>query len=110
MPTPLNELTISEAARMLKAGEISSREITDACLTEIRSRNVTLNAFLDVYEEESRLAADRSDERRAEGDSFGPLDGVPISIKDNILYQEKTLYRRIENARQLYGYNPRNRN
>ncbi|MEK7655240.1 MAG: Asp-tRNA(Asn)/Glu-tRNA(Gln) amidotransferase subunit GatA [Patescibacteria group bacterium] len=89
MSTPLNELTISDAARKLRAGDVSSREITDACLKEIHSKNVTLNAFLDVYEEEARLAADRSDERRAEGDSFGSLDGIPIALKDNILYQEK---------------------
>ncbi len=89
MPKPLNELTISESEQMLRAGDVSSREITDACLKEVRSQNVTLNAFLDVYEEEARSAADRSDERRAERNSFGPLDGVPIALKDNILFQEK---------------------
>lgn len=87
--TPLNELTITSARKHLDQGEISSVELTEACLQQIRGLDGALHAFLDVYEDEARDMAQASDDRRAAGQTFGPLDGIPIAIKDNILVQGK---------------------
>ena len=87
MAKRLNELTITEARSQLDAGEISSLDLTQACLNEIQSLNGALNAFLEVFEEDALAAARASDERRARGERLGVLDGIPLAIKDNILFQ-----------------------
>ena len=84
-----NEFTISQARQALEEGDITSRELTQACLDQIKGMDDMLHAYLDVYAEEALAAADRSDMRRAEGQSFGVLDGIPIALKDNIMLQGK---------------------
>lgn len=81
----LNELTIAEASKKLAAGEITSVELTDACLSAIDSRNGALNAYLEVFADAREQAAN-ADSRRAAGESH-PLLGIPLAIKDNILIE-----------------------
>lgn len=64
---------------------MTSREKTQACLDKIKERNGELNAFLEVFDD-ALEQADRADERIARGET-GPLLGVPIAIKDNILFE-----------------------
>ncbi|MBU2509319.1 Asp-tRNA(Asn)/Glu-tRNA(Gln) amidotransferase subunit GatA [Patescibacteria group bacterium] len=84
----LNELTIKKARELLDKGEVSSREITQACLDQIRAKDGEIHAFLDVYEQEALEAADKSDARR-KSEVLGPLDGIPIALKDNLMLQGK---------------------
>jgi amidase len=65
----------------LRRREISSRELTAAALARIAERNPALNAFCAVDETAAEAAAMRSDARLAEG-TAGPLEGLPIGIKD----------------------------
>lgn len=71
--------TLSEK---LAKKEISSVESTQGYLTRIRKLNGKLNAYLTTCEKEALAAAKTSDERRARGKSLGPLDGIPIALKD----------------------------
>ncbi|MFA6503926.1 MAG: Asp-tRNA(Asn)/Glu-tRNA(Gln) amidotransferase subunit GatA [Patescibacteria group bacterium] len=87
---PLNELTITEARELLDKGEVTSRQLTEACLQQIKSLDGALHAYLEVYEEDALAAANRADDRRAEGNVLGPLDGIPVAIKDNMLLQGKS--------------------
>ncbi|MFA4955053.1 MAG: Asp-tRNA(Asn)/Glu-tRNA(Gln) amidotransferase subunit GatA [Patescibacteria group bacterium] len=87
----LNELTIAEARKKLDAGEISAKDLTQACLDQIRSLNGALNAFLEVYTDEALAAAKKSDARRADGNILGPLDGIPLALKDNLMDQGKRI-------------------
>ena len=50
MTKPLNELSITEAAKGLRAKEFSIRELWDACAAEAAKRNPELNAFLELFE------------------------------------------------------------
>ncbi len=79
--------TIVSAAESLSKGEASSVELTRAYLGQIRGLNGSLHAYLTVLEEQALEAAKRSDDRRVQNQTFGPLDGVPIAVKDNILIQ-----------------------
>ena len=89
MSKRLNELTIAEARSMLDAGDVSSVEITKACLAEAQSLNGALNAYLETFDESALDSARMSDERRAAKERLGLLDGIPLAMKDNILIQGK---------------------
>jgi aspartyl-tRNA(Asn)/glutamyl-tRNA(Gln) amidotransferase subunit A len=82
-----NTLTIAKARTMLDAGEISSRELTQACLNEIQSLNGALNAVIETYEATALEEAERADTRRIQGKGDGVLDGIPLVLKDNMLIQ-----------------------
>ena len=80
----LNELTVAEAINKLNNKEITSVQLTEACLSRIREVNNKLNACLAVCENEALEEARRADERRAKGEG-GVLLGIPYLAKDNIL-------------------------
>ncbi len=68
----------SELASMVRAGELSARELVQTSLDRIEELNPTLNAFVEVDAERALAAADAvrpGDER--------PFAGVPIAIKNN---------------------------
>lgn len=78
------EWSLAEASRQLEAKRLSSRELTRLCLERIEKWNPGLNAYLSVDAEGALAQAEASDARRAKGASLGPLDGVPLGLKDNI--------------------------
>jgi len=80
----LNKYTIKEASGKLKAGEISSVELTKACLGRIKEVDEKLKACLTVCEVEALDMAKRADERRKNGEN-GDLLGIPFLAKDNIM-------------------------
>lgn len=79
----LIELTATEAAQQIRAGKITSVELTTALLAQIE-KGADLKAFITVDREGALAAAAAADRMRSEGKSLGPLHGVPIVIKDNI--------------------------
>ena len=88
MGKELNELTIKEASGFLEKKEISSVDLTKACLLRIKETNKILNSFITINEKNASEEAEKSDKRRREGKSKGILDGIPISIKDVILTKD----------------------
>jgi aspartyl-tRNA(Asn)/glutamyl-tRNA(Gln) amidotransferase subunit A len=77
----LYELTIHEAARMLAAGEVSSRELTQAALDRIAEVDGRVHAFLRVTADAAMAAADAADARIRAGNAT-PLTGIPMALKD----------------------------
>lgn len=80
----LNQLTIKQASEKLMAGEISSVDLTRACLDRIKEVDDKIHACLTVCESEALKEAEAADERRKKGES-GELLGIPYLAKDNIL-------------------------
>lgn len=78
------ELTITEAAKAMRSGEISSVDLLDGCLDRLRATQPLLNAYLDVYEDDARQAAQAFDQLMSVGHDLGPLHGIPLALKDNI--------------------------
>ena len=76
--------TIAELIELLARKEVSSREATQACLTR-ESETASWGAYLHVATESALSAAQAADDRRARGETLGPLDGVPIGLKDIFL-------------------------
>jgi aspartyl-tRNA(Asn)/glutamyl-tRNA(Gln) amidotransferase subunit A len=77
------DMDLLEAASALRAGQISSAELTAGCLERVAQRNERFSAFIRVYEREAAEAALDADQLRASG-SAGPLTGLPIALKDVI--------------------------
>jgi aspartyl-tRNA(Asn)/glutamyl-tRNA(Gln) amidotransferase subunit A len=77
----LNKLTIADAQAKLRKREISSRDLTRACLDRIAAVEPKLNAFITVTEREALEQADAADQRLAKADA-PPLCGIPLGIKD----------------------------
>ncbi len=81
------ELSLLEAAGALRAGEITSRELTQACLDRIQSLDAEVHAFLHVSRELALAQADAADRRLREArkdseDVPSLLSGIPIAVKD----------------------------
>ena len=95
---PLGALSDALAAKAVSAGEALA-----ACLDRIGKQDGALHAFLRVTDVQARVQAAAADQRRAQGKSLGPLDGVPLALKDNFCQEgvETTAGSRI-----LAGYLP----
>jgi amidase len=73
----------TEAARMLRRREVSSRELTEALLARIGAVNPRLNAVVEFRGEQALEEALAADEATAGGGRLGPLHGVPMTVKDS---------------------------
>ncbi len=80
----LNELTIKQALNKLDKKEITSVELTEACLARIKKVDPQIKACLTVCEKKALVEAKKADERRTKGEC-GNLLGIPYLAKDNIL-------------------------
>jgi aspartyl-tRNA(Asn)/glutamyl-tRNA(Gln) amidotransferase subunit A len=66
------------------AGRLSPVDLVDAVLARISAADTKLHAFVEVYAEEARLAAEAADKAIRSGHRIGPLHGIPIALKDLI--------------------------
>lgn len=73
---------ISELVEMLAAGDVSARQLTALSLDRIATVDSRLGSFAFVAADEAMKQATESDERRKAGTTRGPLDGIPLAIKD----------------------------
>jgi len=80
----LEALTLSEAAREIRAKRLSPVELTDLYLERIKKLNPVLNAYMTLTEEQARKDAKAAEKEIARGKYRGPLHGIPVSIKDNL--------------------------
>lgn len=65
-------------------GAFTPVEAVEACLDRLRTTEPHIAAFLDVFDDEARRDAAASGERWRAGRPLSPLDGVPVSVKDNL--------------------------
>jgi aspartyl-tRNA(Asn)/glutamyl-tRNA(Gln) amidotransferase subunit A len=81
--TAIADLTGADLARLYRRGELSPVEVARDCLSRIKA-NHAVNAFLAIEPDGVLAAAAASEARWRAGGPLGRLDGVPVSIKDNI--------------------------
>ncbi len=67
---------------MLRAKEVSAREVLDAHLAQIERCNPAVNAVVTLVADRAAEAAAAADERLAKGEDVGPLHGLPVAHKD----------------------------
>jgi len=73
---------IGELARQVRAGEVSSRELVERSLRLIEAGDGRLGAVVALRSEQALAEAADSDRRRAAGEPPGPLEGLPVLVKD----------------------------
>ena len=81
----LTEQTISEISQLLDSHKISSTELTQQSLERIERCDQKLGSYLHVDHHGATKQAQEADARRATNSSKGPLDGIPIALKDIFL-------------------------
>ena len=81
----LTRMTAAELGAAIASGETSSVEVTQAHLDRIAAVDDRVHAFLHVDTDGALAAARGVDERRGDGETLGPLAGVPLALKDVIV-------------------------
>ena len=72
----------TELASVIRGKVASAKEVLDEHLCHITKHNPSLNAVVTLNEEEARQRAERADAALARGEVWGPLHGVPVTVKD----------------------------
>ena len=78
------EEEICELSAGLRRGSLTAEALLDRCLERIRRLDPQLNSFVALDEAGARAAAKASDARLAGGTARSALEGIPLSVKDNI--------------------------
>ena len=84
---PSNELlssTIAELAPRIRSGEVSPVDLTEAALAHAEAMQGELNTFITLLPNQARAQARQEADAIARGEFKGPLQGIPIGLKDNL--------------------------
>ncbi len=76
--------SIAKIHEMLVGKQLSCAELTKSYLDEIDKSNSELNAYVNVTPDEAMKTAEAVDKKIAAGEEIGMLEGVPMTLKDNI--------------------------
>lgn len=74
--------TAEELAAALRAGDVSSAELTDEAITRIEQHDKAVNAICVPDFDRARAAARAADQARARGEDR-PLLGIPVTVKES---------------------------
>ncbi|MEK9158588.1 MAG: Asp-tRNA(Asn)/Glu-tRNA(Gln) amidotransferase subunit GatA [Patescibacteria group bacterium] len=80
-------MTIAEIQKSFKNKELSCVELVKSCLKKIKKEDGEIHAFLEVFEDEALAEAKKVDEKISQKKKLGVLEGVPVAIKDNLMYR-----------------------
>ena len=75
-------LTVQQLSAEIQSGRLSPVELMNSLLDSIAKHDGKLHAFVALYRDEARLAAEAADKAIRAGHSVGPLHGIPIALKD----------------------------
>jgi aspartyl-tRNA(Asn)/glutamyl-tRNA(Gln) amidotransferase subunit A len=81
---PAETRTIAALGRAFRDGATTSEAATDACLDAIAARDGQINAFITLLADDARAQARSADAAFRAGEDRGPLQGVPLSLKDGL--------------------------
>src|SRR5688572_26940526 len=76
-------LSATEITAQLRAGRMSARELAELVLSRVDAVNPAVNAVVEVHREATLRVADDADLVLARGERVGPLNGVPMTIKES---------------------------
>lgn len=82
MSTLNDTLSAGALAGELAEGRIGSRDLLEHYLARIERHNAPVNAVIALDTEQARRRADEADAATRRGERWGPLHGLPMTIKD----------------------------
>lgn len=82
-PYEVEEVSLAQISADLAEGKTTATAVTQAYIDRINKYDGPLNAVISIAPDALQQAA-ASDQRRKDGKGLGPLDGVPVLLKDNI--------------------------
>jgi amidase/aspartyl-tRNA(Asn)/glutamyl-tRNA(Gln) amidotransferase subunit A len=74
--------TAADLATQIRRRDLSPVELVDAAIDRIETRNPSLNAFVYLGFDDARANARAAEQAVMNGDTLGPLHGVPSALKD----------------------------
>jgi aspartyl-tRNA(Asn)/glutamyl-tRNA(Gln) amidotransferase subunit A len=75
-------LPVAEQAAAIRARRLSPVELVERYLERIRAHDDKLHAFVAVYGDDARQAAEAAERAIRSGHAVGPLHGIPVALKD----------------------------
>jgi aspartyl-tRNA(Asn)/glutamyl-tRNA(Gln) amidotransferase subunit A len=84
---PMSEfacMPAAELSRRIEAGSLDPRDLARTFLNRATGAGRALNAFVTICEDSALAAAAKAADRARSGKRLGPLDGVPVAVKDNM--------------------------
>lgn len=81
-------LSISDAARLLRDGSLTSVELTTRCLSVADELDGELGTYVSRFDRQALAAAAGADAELAAGEDRGALHGIPVGVKDIIAARE----------------------
>ena len=94
---------VAETAKRVRSGEVTAFRVVDDTLVRIAQVDRELGAYLELDGEGARAAANELDRQRKAGELLGPLAGVPIALKDNLVTKDILT---TAGSKILAGWNP----
>jgi aspartyl-tRNA(Asn)/glutamyl-tRNA(Gln) amidotransferase subunit A len=83
LTSPLHELSIAQASRLIQTGALSPVDLVEAFLARIARFDDGLHVYLTLAGDAARAQARQAQEEIAAGRWRGPLHGIPFAVKDN---------------------------
>src|SRR5258708_21747168 len=80
--TDVHYLSATDALAMFAAKELSPVELVRAVLDRAEAVEPVINAFAETYFDDALVAAKAAEARYASGQPLGPLDGLPVAVKE----------------------------
>jgi len=82
MTNKITSLSLHDVSKALAKREVSSVEVTDACLDRMEKLNPVLDCAVEISSDQARADARAADQKRTQSDSPSPLLGIPLAHKD----------------------------
>src|SRR6266852_8610111 len=79
--------TAEESASVIRGKKISASELLDLTFRRVDLHNPRINAIIWQFREQATARAREADETLAKGKTWGPLHGVPVTIKEAFAYE-----------------------
>ena len=77
-------LSVAQLGGLIESREVSPVEVVESYLDRIDSLNSRLYAYLTVCGDQALQSARESERELSQGESRGPLHGVPVAVKDQL--------------------------
>jgi aspartyl-tRNA(Asn)/glutamyl-tRNA(Gln) amidotransferase subunit A len=78
-------MELFQQLRMLESGEVTSLQLVQQTFEKMDQQEACIQAFLQTFREQALQSAAAVDQARQAGQKLGPLAGLPIAIKDNLV-------------------------